>query len=400
MDTKTHTKIEEEKNSQIADVKFKRCKSEMLKTTNIESLPNETIFGILVRVPAQDICNAAILVCRKWYQTICTHEFVDAHHKQSTPGLFIQHIASKADGPIFVSIQLGQIKISNINYKFVHNIESTCNGLILEHRDDGCNNDLCITNPATKQHFSLPLSFRSKPTYSFTLAYAVASKEYKLVCPFSRKSKLRDDIAIFTVGVDNDWKRRVNIEHLSQVPRFGIRLLQGKPLCTEGFVHWATRRRLRVMGESEYVLTLNIETEIVTQFPVPSFSHYVERPWYYYLSTGNHLTLLISRTNFSWEVWEMKSETGEWRNAMIIDLKSEILKFESKCNLVPVGWLNFGEVLVFLVCTRKTDNSTPDTLCIAYNVRAREIIGSFFTSGSNSFDTHRDSLVWLNLGGR
>ncbi|KAL3615636.1 hypothetical protein CASFOL_041297 [Castilleja foliolosa] len=399
MDTKTTpSKIEEENNSGIADGNFKRCKTEMFKPTNIESLPDETIFDILVRVPAQDICNAASLVCRKWYQTTRTRDFVHAHLKQSTPGLLIHHMASKNNEPIFVATRKGQIKISNINYKFKHDVFSSCNGLILVHPDKGINNDLCITNPATKQHFCLPLFFPYMTIYSCTIAYAVASMGYKLVCPMYDKSKSRDDIAILTVGVDNDWTRRVNIQHLS--PLIGIRHLKESPLCTEGFVHWAERSSLRIMGEAEYVLTLNIETEIITQFQVPSLCHYGERSWYYYLSTGRHLTLLISRVNYFWEVWEMKSETGEWTNVMIIDLESQMLRFEWVCRLVPVGWLNYGEVLVFSVCTRTYSNTIPDKFYVAYNVCAREIIDLFLTSGLNTFAAHRDSLVRLNLGGR
>ncbi|KAL3615570.1 hypothetical protein CASFOL_041231 [Castilleja foliolosa] len=365
----------------------------MLKTTNIESLPDETLFEILVRVPAQDICNASRFVCRKWYQIIRTREFVHAHLKQSTLGLLIHHMASKNDGPIFVSTQKGEIEISNINYKLKQEVLSSCNGLILECRDKSRRYDLCITNPVTKQRLSLPPFLPNTRSYSSTIAYVFASTEYKLVHPFYDDSKARDEIAILTVGVDTDWTRRVSIQHLYQSSKNDIPLLNEKPLCTEGFVHWVERRSVRAMRNPEYVLTLNIETEIVTQFRFP---FYCESSLYYYLTTGSHLTLLIASDVLCWDVWEMKSETGEWKNVMIIDLEPEKDRFASVARFEPVGWLNFGEVLVFSLCIRTYSNiPIPNKFCVAYNVRTDEIIGAFCTAGFNKFAGHRNSLVWF-----
>ncbi|KAL3615563.1 hypothetical protein CASFOL_041224 [Castilleja foliolosa] len=358
----------------------KICESEKLKTTNIESLPDETIFDILVRVPAQNICNSTRFVCRKWYQIIRTREFIHSHLRQSTPpGLLIQKITPMSDEPIFVTTRKARIEIYNINYNFTHSVLSSCNGLILECHDKSLN--LCITNPATKQHFTLPRFV----SYSSTIAYAVGSMKYKLVCPFYDESKSRDEIAILTVGICDG--------HSSSV--MDTRPFRAHPpLYTEGFVHWADREGL-------YVLTMNIETEIVTQFRIPE-CRFGDSSWYYYLSTGSHLTTLIGRAKFVWEVWEMKSETGEWTKTMIIDLESEKLSFKSGRMLIPVGWLNFGDVLVFKVYTRGAYPSIyiPDKLCIAYNVRTHEIIDSFCTpDGYNKFVDHRDSLVWLDLDG-
>ncbi|GFP97306.1 hypothetical protein PHJA_001874700 [Phtheirospermum japonicum] len=194
---------------------------------------------------------------------------------------------------------------------------------------------------------------------------------------------------VLTVGVDSSW-RHVNTQHLSLEAN---KCLISCPLSTVGFVHW-TRRGI-------YVLTLNIETEIITQYRVPTCCG--EGFEYYYFSAVRYLSLLIKRGGFSWEVWEMKPESGEWTKVTSIDLEAQKCTIEhlicerdasfkligfACCRLEPVGWLKYRQVLVFYV--RKP------RLCIAYNVHSKEIELIELDSKSNAFLAHRNGLVWLD----
>ncbi|GFP94978.1 hypothetical protein PHJA_001642200 [Phtheirospermum japonicum] len=133
----------------------------MFKTTNIESLSDDVIFDILVRVPAQDIYDAARLVCRKWHKMIHTHNFIHAHLSQSTCGLLIQNQSYIGRKPNSVTMQIkGRIEISKMSCKIEPRVWSSCNGLILELHENYI--DLYITNPVTKQHFSVPRFFFGK----------------------------------------------------------------------------------------------------------------------------------------------------------------------------------------------------------------------------------------------
>ncbi|KAI3468627.1 hypothetical protein Pfo_025290 [Paulownia fortunei] len=355
--------------------------SEML--TNIESLPDEMVFKILLHLPAQDIYDVTRLVCRKWCHMIHTHNFIYAHLQHSTCGLLIQNMNVKMF-PIFVALQQGRIEISRFSYKF---------------RDPSDINDRCalsIANPATKQHFALPPFFHRIACYPFSgIAYAVASMEYKVVHIYDCDGNSKVwRCAILTVGVDSSW-RHVHTEHLSLTAK---ELLRSIPLITEGFMHWADGSI-----HSTHVLTLNVETEIITQSPVPQ--GYGKRLKYYF-SMGSYLSLLIACSDFSWDVWEMKPETGEWTKLPNIDLEAQKCTIEQlPCVhdrslmpfrylnrvLTPVGWLKYQEVLVFHV-------SRPTRVCIAYNVHAQEI--DLFeldsTSDLQTFRVHRNSLVWLD----
>ncbi|GFP94977.1 putative F-box protein at1g71320 [Phtheirospermum japonicum] len=321
----------------------------MLKPTNIESLPDEIIFEILVRVPAQDIYTATRLVCRKWYKVIHTHHFIHAHLQQSTPGLLAQRTGQKT----FIARGKYLIETSKFNYDFEYRREvmSSCNGLVLKTHDDY--RDLYITNPATRQHFALP--------------------------------------TILTIGVDKDWTRRVSTRHLSLTAK--NLFLSQHPLTTEGFMHWTKND-----SRSEYVLTLNVETEIITQFPVPRHGE-TELMYYYYLPMGSYLSLLIARSKLSWEVWEMKPETGEWTKMPNIDLEAQ---FAGSLNsaLIPVGWLKCREVLVFGVgmgTSRISWSSIPTWDCIACNVRTGEFVKFPLYGSLNRFLVHRNSLVWMDV---
>ncbi|KAK6120563.1 hypothetical protein DH2020_045694 [Rehmannia glutinosa] len=324
MDTHSNTlrTIEEEGNSEMAGDK-----------TNIDSLPDDILFDILLRIPAQDIYNSTRLVCRKWYHMIHAHNFINAHLHHSTCGLLIQNLRNITSYPNFVAMRQGRIEISKLSYKSNHRFLSSCNGLVLE-LDDLNRNALYITNPTTKQRSALPTFFADTTFDRAVIAYAATSMKYKVVRTFYLTNGNTDQLeqgyveiayaAILTVGVDKSW-RCVNIEHLSLAAK---ELLVNNLFTTEGFVHWAQNGNVIVSkGEPQYVLTLNVETEIITEISVPlchdgKLSYYL----YHYFSMGSYISLLISCNYFSFEVWEMKPETGEWTKMRTLTWKLNIAR--------------------------------------------------------------------------
>ncbi|KAL3615558.1 hypothetical protein CASFOL_041219 [Castilleja foliolosa] len=401
--TKTLNTIEDENNSEITG-------SDNCEVTNIVSLPENVMFEILVRVPAQDIYHTAGLVCPSWHKITRTHDFVRAHLRQSTYGLLIQNRVLVFDVLVFVATPKDQIEVSKFNIGLnQREILSSCNGLVLLYLNDN-KSDLYISNPAIKRRYC-----NDGIAYA-AMAYVAASMEYKVVrTTFSHNQRPRLQFcSILTVGVDKDWTRCVNIQHL---PMTAEKLLFSvQPLTTEGFVHWART------NDSEYVLTLNMETEIITLHHVPSHvrrHHDGETKLSCrYLSTGSHLSMLIG-DHARWKVWMMKPETGEWTNDVTsIDLEDEKCTFEVEevsvlnCRVEPVGWSEFGEVLVFKVRTTIFDPNSRSlripynichhygSFCITYNVCTREI-DSFKLEchESDNYIAHKISLVWLDQPG-
>ncbi|KAK6158374.1 hypothetical protein DH2020_005688 [Rehmannia glutinosa] len=355
---------------------FRRCKR--MKLTNIESLPDDMVFKILLHLPAQDIYNGARLVCRKWYHMIHSHNFINDHLQHSTSGLLIQDRIALSS-TIFVAMSQGRIEISKFSYKFRHAVWTSCNGLVLEFDFDNCHG-LYVANPATKQHFALPPFYPKIISHTYSgLAYVPSCMEYKVVHAYDCKDGIR--CAILTVGVDDFW-RDVQIEHLSVSAR---KLLIGTPLITEGFMHWLGRRQ-------NILVTLNLETETIRQILVPQ--GYGERLTYY-LSTGSYLSLINVCRRLLWEVWEMKPDTGEWKKLPNIDLEAqkctlEHLSCKRDCSLQPVGWIKYKEVLLFRV-------SYPSSICIAYNVCTQEMeeLELNCKDHGHNYVVHTNSLAWL-----
>ncbi|KAL3615464.1 hypothetical protein CASFOL_041125 [Castilleja foliolosa] len=364
--------------------------------SNINSLPDEIVFDILVRIPAQDIYGAVRFVCLKWNQMIRTHKFVNTHLHHSTYGLLIQKRIQRSIKLTFMSLsRQGQIELTSLNYELEHRIWcSSCNGLILECEREN-ERALYITNPVTMQRFFLPPFSFPDPCegfYNSAIAYASLSMEYKVVRVYIKvlNREYLWGCTILTVGVDESW-RPVCTQHLSPEAKENLKYT---PLTTEGFVHWAYK--------GNCVLTLNVETEIITEYHVPSSSDDI----LFYFSTVKYLSMLIERGGWSWEVWEMKPETGEWTQLPGIDLKDRMYEiFEGLSErsriyksaafigspIIPVGWLEYKEVLGYHVqCSEQR------RIRIVWNIQLKELEFVDLGPSSDIFFFHRNSLSWLN----
>ncbi|KAL3626488.1 hypothetical protein CASFOL_030037 [Castilleja foliolosa] len=361
--------------------------------TNIESLSDDIIFEILVRIPAQDLYDSTRLVCRKWYNIINTRTFAHSHLQLSTPRLLVVDLYSRLR--TFMTTKNGPIETSKLSYALACKVLSSCNGLILGFdRNPNSLGQYIITNPVTKQQFALPKFVSHKPMKidSLALAYVASSRAYKVICVSGL------ECAIMTVGVDTDWGRHANTQHLTLKAK---ELLERILLKTPGFLHWVNN------DISEYVLTMNIESETIMQIPGPCLRNEGKSLSYRYLVMGNYLSLLIGRGKvlWEWEVWKMKPETREWTKMPNIVLEpQEVLKHLSfkfkglgslSTFLIPRCWSNCGEVLFFYLRLRVCLIST--VIFVAYNIRTREL-DSWYPQ--NSFSTlfldHKSSLVWLD----
>ncbi|KAL3615650.1 hypothetical protein CASFOL_041311 [Castilleja foliolosa] len=361
-------------------------KSNMPKATTIESLSDDLLFDILLRVPVQDLYDYARLVCNKWYNMIHTRNFAHSHFQRSTPGLLAVDLGSNEQA--FMTMQNGRIDISKWTCVLGRLVWSSCNGLVLE---SNLNSKPCILNHVTKQRFALPPlpSEDVMASKMFALTYVAPSNSYKVV-GVSYSEELECDLvcAIMTVGVDTDWRRRVSTQHLSFKAKISLGLL---PLTTRGFVHWARD------DFTEFVVTMNVESEIITEIPGPCLLDDGKSLLCRYLPMGSYLSLFIGRGEFSWEVWKMKPETGKWTKMPGIDLEPQkvpkYLFIEFKRHrftgpmLIPIGWSNSQEVLFFFVCFHT----------VGYNVRTREIDScKLLKSPINLLLEHKRSLLWLD----
>ncbi|KAL3629210.1 hypothetical protein CASFOL_026432 [Castilleja foliolosa] len=363
---------------------LRSCKRKRKRLMDIESLPEEVLFDVLVRLEAQDIYDSARLVCSKWYHMIHTHTFIYAHLQRSTYGLLFQYTNGNS---FFMSVgESGRVEISKKRYNLKCPIKTSCNGLLLEF-ERGSNYNIYALNPATRQIFALPPFAGQLISYRlFGIAYAAASMVYKAVV-LSRYPKTV--WFILTIGVDNSW-RTVGSECLSSLETTKVHVSKSIPLITEGFVHWYN-------GVTNVVLTMNVETEIITETsgPTPKGKQNQRN---IYLSTGRYLSLLRPCGDFCWEVWEMKPKIDyRWRKVCDISLEAhkcstfQRFRINEYTYLIPRGWLKYPEVLVFV------DNVGCWSQIFVFNLLTQEIVTIELPDKSLDYRlvVHKNSLVWL-----
>ncbi|XP_057775987.1 uncharacterized protein LOC130994883 [Salvia miltiorrhiza] len=355
---------------------FRRCKKGM--PTNIESLSTDLLFEILLRLPADHLYERARLVCRRWCHIIHSHAFINAQMHSSTYGLLLSPLNWSNTLPLYVTANAdGGIHTSDLNHISKLEVLATCNGLALEF--DFKDRLLRLVNPAKKQSLLLPRLSRGAtyawPTYGF--AYSAASLAYKVVLHYLQTDYC---LHVLTVGVDESW-RHVEVHHLLGHVR--PCLLNKTPLTSEGFVHW---------GRGRYCATMDVDTEIITLSEAPYEYHESN---YYYLSTGRCVSLLVACGDLSWEVWEMKAETSEWRKALPnVDLGAQKCRIQQFADgdLKPLGWVKYPQVLAF--CSRMEIGH-----CIFYNLDTHQLhcikLPQSYSNGYEAFP-HKNNLIWLN----
>ncbi|XP_057785349.1 uncharacterized protein LOC131002874 [Salvia miltiorrhiza] len=364
------------------------------RPTNIETLPTDLLFEILLRLPADHLYERARLVCRRWYHIIHSHAFINAQMHGAIYGLLLWPLNDNTlplHLPLYVTADTdGGIHTSELNHTPKLGFPATCNGLVLEMAlvmDTKHDCPLRLVNPATKQSFLLPALPRriSYGQLVYGFAYSAASLAYKViqkytVCTSPPRLPAADyGLDVLTVGVDESW-RHVEVHHLSDHVRSFF--FSKAPLTSEGFLHW---------GRGRHCATMDVETEIITLSEAP-----YQYKYYYYLSTGRCLSLLVGCGDLSWEVWELKAETGEWRKALPnIELGAERCRIQQFSDrfLEPLGWVKYPQVLAFYFGAY-----TSGRHCIFYNLDTHQLdsieLPQSYIGGYQAFP-HKNNLIWL-----
>ncbi|CAA0828475.1 Unknown protein [Striga hermonthica] len=243
---------------------------------------------------------------------IHTHHFIHAQIEHKTHVLLFNSKSPDFDS-LLMHAREGRAEISKFKCHRTCNLQTSCNGLILEYEEPIIDNiNLYISNPTIGKIHFLPPFVGGVPNLAWGIAYTSVSMAYKVVLPISTGQGLEIKFYILIVGVDKSW-RAVD---LGQMSIEAIRVFFFPPAITEGFIHW-------FHAHSNMVLTLNVETETVTKTPGPRPSRGIfKHQTNIYLSTGKFLSLLLLFGEFSWQVWEMRPENGEWRKTGSVCLES------------------------------------------------------------------------------
>ncbi|KAH7841085.1 hypothetical protein Vadar_025393 [Vaccinium darrowii] len=369
------------------------CLDERIES-KILSLPKEIMVNILILLPADVLYDIMRYLCFQWYKIICDPVFIKAHlRRSSAAGLFIQYEKAPYNS-FYVDTGMRDCKVMRINFQISCQVWASCDGLVLI--SDRCDRSiLYIANPITKQQVTLPPFKWSRDGYYFALARARSTGEYKVVGTYKENNGFY--CGILNVGKDRTW-RTVDTQHISEDMQ---RIFKYPPQSTGGYVYWAIRMWSNL-------LTLDVEAEVLLEFPVPKPDMLGWEIWY--MAMGNFLgcmfwdfkAVLVGVLDF--EVLVLADpKTGEWKNRYKFDLngKREMISLslfkeaypQTRLDLQPVAWVNNGEVLV---CT------TYDRRCksyIAHNVETGETYSfDLYKKNNHPFwCPHVNSLASLDL---
>ncbi|KZV39828.1 F-box/kelch-repeat protein [Dorcoceras hygrometricum] len=354
------------------------CKS-CARKRQTRYIPQHLFFEILSHLPGRVLLDEMRHVCGEWNLMISDPDFIRHHLRNSIRGIIIQELCSP-DVVSYVEMRRGRLEISKFDWGLRDVVRSSCNGLVLAPNFRNID-ILYVINPLTKWSIVLPPYFGlMKSHVYFRLAFAEASMVYKVV--HARDHNMfpgAPKIAILTLGIDRRW-RHIDINHLSLTSRAA---LMSSPMVTGVYIHWIAET---------FVLTLNVETETICEFPLPQLETKVRR----FLPMGSNLSIVSEFSECFRDVWEMNPETGKWVYLLRFDLRPLNYKFPDLFpkyvnKIVPFGWLEFRKVLLF-------STSCTQSCCVAFNVETGEIQSFILGMGSeepHSFQAHVDSLVWL-----
>lgn len=166
------------------------CLNCRTRSTNIDSLPQELLFHILLLLPDFLLHQKARLVCKEWQKIIDSQAFINSHiDHHSTYGLLL---LSWSHNPLYLTATRGRIEISALSYDCRARILATCNGLAVESHLENEDLSLHVINLATKQRFLLP-SFsthnRVLDSDYCGITYFATSMEYKVTLTYSARGQ-------------------------------------------------------------------------------------------------------------------------------------------------------------------------------------------------------------------
>ncbi|XP_028784526.1 uncharacterized protein LOC114740534 [Neltuma alba] len=114
-----------------------------------ECLPEDVMFNILTRLPAQWLHSSARLTCKSWAAMIRRSDFVETHLLRAKPGIFLQSTRPPY-GAHFLEVKgNGEYGVTALSPQFPGQYLNSCDGLILFYQK--ARGDLHVVNPVTMQ---------------------------------------------------------------------------------------------------------------------------------------------------------------------------------------------------------------------------------------------------------
>ncbi|KAB1205479.1 hypothetical protein CJ030_MR7G010580 [Morella rubra] len=349
------------------------------KRNKLPYLPEEIIFIILSRCPAEFLYRSARCVCKTWANIICNRDFTRVQALHATRSfLFIPYNYEgyenpRRNNPWLLTLSKGVLNQTDFKLHFPGLMLASSFGIALFYRESrgiaifrgesyGCN--LYVVNELTKQMVELPGSHVEVRAFYFSqssIAYISGTGEIKVITT-GRDMKGEFQWYILTVGSEMSWRvidsTSIPKHHLRRFVRYGL-----PTNSVGGVIYW----QYSLYNPSVVVTDLCEET-------IHCFS-------LRHLSSVRYSRLLEMGTHLSWIEHQMHSRCEEvWivkvKDLHQIDERAKLYtntpNFDGIFHPRPIGWLDDQQILVYTGYTLSTDTDLPTPFLvgtvIAYNV--------------------------------
>ncbi|KAG5551628.1 hypothetical protein RHGRI_009895 [Rhododendron griersonianum] len=311
----------------------------------VSELPNHIICDILSRLPINSILTCK-RVCKAW-RNLTLDPYIAKLRISRFPLslIFYRHSTNTNTPSHFEILQLHDptdFGHRSATMKFTTGIYfphmdidkvGSCNGLILLSNHPS--KDLVIVcNPLSAQHFVLPkppkLGTKAYSSFvGFGFGHCTSTDQYKVLrfTKTHRPTRLMD-IAIYTLGVDDEWR---SLGDTAQPPC----IFTSKLVFLNGAFHWIGFENSRV------VCYLDIEKEQFGSFPLPS---HIGNDFTYFGVVDNWLYLRHRSGVLKFWVMKDYGDFGSWTLECVVENP-----FHGNGFVEPLKILEDGSLLLMMV---------------------------------------------------
>ncbi|KAK9291881.1 hypothetical protein L1049_019832 [Liquidambar formosana] len=178
----------------------------MNQENEVPFLPEEIIFQILIRLPAEFLYHCGKYVCKTWREIIRDPRFKERHLLFSRSSVFIQESYESFDAS-FIESEEGEVRVKPLERQFPGQMLASCEGVSLFYYHH-CLDFLYIVNPVTKKAIIIPFPSLIHVAWIgyFRMARIPHTGEFKVLCR-CKDQNVRFHWLVLTVGTNATWRR-------------------------------------------------------------------------------------------------------------------------------------------------------------------------------------------------
>ncbi|MED6217604.1 hypothetical protein PIB30_019195 [Stylosanthes scabra] len=354
-------------------------------SSSLDSLPNDVVAGILLRLPAQFLHNSASNVSRKWGEISESQCFINSHlHTHLSECEFLIQ-----DGNKVQSLNARDLKLeeTDLGTKFHGRIRGSSDGVLLFNNKSSSSSssvmDLYVANPVTMQILKLP-NLKSTcmiSSHCNNIARVSSTGEIK-VLRLGRDSLIgMYNWYVLTLGKEMHWRKITNNNVANKECDPASYLSYVQSLSVDGVVYWTNSSWIT----DRSVLAVDLCHETTYLLKVPGECH---GQYWTLVQMGKEICCMNCGKDVEMKVWKLNGlHRNEWILVKSIRIPSEISLLRGNF-CVPLIWLDYLDVLVLSVYVGIRN------VVVAYNVNKREFRVLKIDDGArHTIFLHTNSLI-------